>query len=84
MGSSHVSTANRDNRAMSHRITERNFQRKRNKIRDSPKTNRQPEPKQFGSDSEQFNGNKRDPSTLITLSTFLLVLISVLVFTLLH
>lgn len=60
-----MSTTHRDNRSMSHRITERNFQRKRNKIRDSPKTNRTQQPKQFGSHSELLRRRKREKSEVI-------------------
>lgn len=60
-----MSTTHRDNRSMSYRITERNFQHKRNKIRDSPKTNRTQQPKPFGSHSELLRRRKREKSEVI-------------------
>lgn len=57
--------SNRHNRSMAQHVSNRNFQRKRSKIRDSNIKHREPQPIQFGSNSERRQRRKREKSGLI-------------------
>jgi len=75
---------NRHNRSMAQHVSNRNFQRKRSKIRDSNKKNRKPQPIQFGSNSERRQRRKREKSGLIATIIVIAGIASAVVLTILN